>query len=608
MADVKPWEKYAAQPAPAAEEGPWAKYAAADVPLVDQIPTGNTAPPLKSQPAAKPAPDGILAKVGGVLEAPLSMATAIPAGVVGNVAGLFSGLTSGKFGTQEGVKIAENRAHEVSNALTYQPRTQTGNKLLQTVGDVVNASGIVGVPAMELARLSSTMVPAKNALADLSKAGAARAGEAVADGVNKLMPAKQSTMAGVGAAMTDEALMRTQRAADLPVPIKLTKGQADRTYEQQKFERETAKLPEGEPLRQRFADQNEKVIQNFDAWMDDTGMQSPNLRSVGEAVTGAIGAKKAKVKAQIQAAYDQAEQAGHMSQPVDVSGILKYVEENRPASLNAPVLNSIEQGLKKLDPNGTGLVSIKDLEELRKMTGRLSQPGTPNAVYGGEVKALIDAATEGQGGELYKRARSMYAGYANEFKSQAVIDKLLRNKPGTRDRAVAYEDVFQHSVLRGSLDDVQAVRKTLETAGPAGEQAWRELQGQTIGHIKDEITKNVARDIRGNPVVSPAQLDKLVRGLDADGKLDFIFGKKGAQQIRDVNDLAKDIYTSPPGSVNTSNTASVLIGLLDTAVSGSAGMPLPIGTALNYGIKKAKSNALTKKVDAALNPLTDPKP
>lgn len=575
---------------------------------VDQIPLGNTAPPLKSQPAAKPAPDGFLAKLGGVLEAPLSMATAIPAGVAGNVAGLFSGLTSGKFGTQEGVKIAENRSHEVANALTYQPRTQTGNKLLQTVGEAVNASGIAGVPAMELATLSRTMVPAKNALADLANANAVRAGEAVADGFNKLMPAQKSTLSGVGAAATPEATMRHQRAADLPVPLKLSKGQAERNFEQQRFEVETAKMPEGAPLRAARAKQNEQIAQNFDALIDDTGSTASNLRAAGEIVNDAVLAKRAKVKGEIAAAYKQAEEAGHMSQPVDVSSILKYVEDNRPASLNAPVLNSIEQGLRKLDPNGSGMVSIKDLEELRKMTGRLSQPGTPNAVYGGEVKALIDAATEGQGGELYKQARKVYADYAGEFKNQGVVAKLLRTKPGTSDRAVAYEDVFQHSILSGSMDDVAAIRKTLLSGGEKGEQAWRELQGQTLNHMKEKMLENIAKDEAGNRIISAPKLDKIISGLDKDGKLETIFGKQGAQKLRDINDLAQDVAVPIKEAGNHSNTAGVVIAAMDAMISANTGLPLPIGMAARYGIKKAKSNALTKKVDAALNPLMPPAP
>lgn len=301
-----------------------------------------------------------------------------------------------------------------------------------------------------------------------------------------------------------------------------------------------------------------------------------------------------------------------MTEKVDISPLVDYINKNRSAAKNAPILSAIDKEIARLadtrQPSSlmntrqgpVTSISINKAEDLRQMIGKLSEPGTPNVVYGSEAKKLIDMATKDKGGPLYQQARRMYENYANEFKDRAVIDKLVRYKPGTKDRAVAYEDVFNHSIMKGSLDDVRSMRRTLQTAGPEGEQAWRELQGQTINHIKETITSNTARDVLGNPIVSPDKLNKLVRELDADGKLDFIFGKKGAERIRDVNDLAKDVYTAPPGSVNTSNTTSALLAALDLSTSAFTGLPLPVATAVNYGIKRAKTNALNKRVANAL--------
>lgn len=607
-----PWEKYASAPtsAPAAT-GPWSKYSAASVPLVDQIPPTDNPNAQVSAPAAKPADEGFMRTLAGALEVPLAIGTGTIGGVVGGLAGVAKSVTGGNYGTQQGVREGAETAGAVSNALTYQPRTQTGGKLLESIGNAINDSGIVGVPIPELNALARTAGPVRNAMTDMTRAGVAKTADAAVAGKNYLTemtgmtPAQKPGMVGVGAAMTDEAMLRAQRAQDLPVPINLTKGQATRTFEQQRFERETAKLPEGERLRQRFADQNHQVLQNFDAWLDETGAAQPNLRGTGETVVKALSDKKATIKAEVNAAYGKAREAGHMSDPVDVSSLSSYVEKNRSAARNAPILSTIEDEITRLSKDGK-TISLNDVEELRKMVGKLSEPGTPNGHYGQEALRMIDDVSRDKGGPLYQQARRTYENYAKQFKDRAVVDKLLRTKPGTADRSVAFEDVFKHSVLDGSLDDVRHMRRVLQTAGPEGEQAWRELQGQSINQMKESITANVARNERGQPIVSPAALDKIVRGLDADGKLDFIFGKKAAQQLRDVNDLAKDIYTSPPGSVNSSNTASVLIGLLDTAISGMSGVPLPIGTAINFGVKKVKSNVLNRKVDESLNALADP--
>lgn len=559
--------------------------------------------------AAEPASaqeDNLLGKIVGVAEAPMALASGTLGGMAGSIAGAVRGLTGGKLGTQQGVQEADKFGGQVADALTYRPRTQTGNKLTQLAGEAMNNSGIMGIPIPELNTLGRAVSSGAGVVRGLANASAdamAAQDAAQAAGGGKLrdlLVSPKPAMAGGGAASTADALMRTQRAADLPVPIQLTKGQASRSFEQQRFERETAKMPEGEPIRQRVADQNQQFLQNFDAFSDETGAQASGLRATGKVVTDALVNKVAKAKEQINAAYNAARSAGAMTEPVPTQGLLDYVEKNRPAALNAPILNSVEQAIRKLDPEGTGMISINDMEELRKMTGNLAQPGTPNSVYGGQVKSLIDAATEGKGGPEYQQARRLYENYANEFKNKAVIDKMLRLKPGTIDRAVAYEDIFNHSIMDGSLDDVRAVRRTLQTAGPEGEQAWKELQGQTVNQIKEAITGNSARDIRGNSIVSPDKLNRMMARLDSDGKLDFIFGKQGAQKLRDMNDIAKDVYTAPPGSVNSSNTASALMRALDATNSIASKVPV-IGGAVEYGVKRVKSNMLQKKVNEALN-------
>lgn len=561
--------------------------------IVDRIPLEE---PITDKPATvREAGLGDMAL--GALEAPVSMATGMLAAPIGGAAGLVRGLTGGKYGTMRGAEEAGQFAGDVAGRLTYEPRTQTGQRLVRSLGEAIGESGIVGVPIPELNALAAAARPTANALRNIAPAPSQLARNAFAR-----KPAAPE-MVGGGAAMVPEESLRMQRAAELPVPPQLTKGQVTRKFEDQRFERETAKMPEGAPIRERFAQQNEQMLRNFDSFLEATGAEKSGLRQVGETAIGVIEKKRNMIKGNVNAAYKRAREAGHMTQPVSYQPLVDYLAENEAAATtgNASMLAAVRSKLSQLDAKGTGKISINDMEELREMAGRLTAPGTPNSAYIGDVKRLIDTATEGQGGPLYRQARRMYENYAKEFKNTAIVDKLLRNKPGSRDRAVAYEDVFSTSILGGSLDDVRHIRRTLQTGGAEGQQAWKELQGQTIQHIKDQVTQSVQMDVNGNPVISAHKLDRIVKSLDEDGKLDFIFGKKGAEQIRTVNDVAKDIYTSPPGAVNTSNTAGVLVGLLDTAVSGTAGVPLPIGTALRYGVKQMKAKKLQKQIGESLS-------
>ena len=77
--------------------------------------------------------------------------------------------------------------------------------------------------------------------------------------------------------------------------------------------------------------------------------------------------------------------------------------------------------------------------------------------------------------------------------------------------------------------------------------------------------------------------------------------------MRDLNEHSKTILTTPPGSVNFSNTSSALLKSLaaDFPLSAVTGIPVPLATAATYVAKRMKANALSKKVQSALNPLAD---
>lgn len=542
----------------------------------------------------------------GQADAALAMLSALPAGLIANLAGAYKGITGGKLGTAEGAQEASKFGSDIGQALTYEPKTKAGAENVATISNLLDESKIAGLnPATGLGA-----TPTAPAVAKAAQQAAVKAAEALPS-----VRAAESAMPGIGAAETAAAAMRRESAASLPVPVKLTEGQATRDFAQQQFERETAKNPTaGQPLRERYAGQNQQILQNFDAWVDQTGAEAPNLRAVGQTVDDALVSKSKEAKTKINRAYDQARKSGELDAPVSTEALANLLNDPLNSAAadtgNAKVLNGVQSALIKLggatvDDAGKvvpGQLTLNQMEELRQMINRTSDASPNEMRFGKILKDAIDQSTEGAGGDLYKRARSLRASYAQEFEDRAAVNKLVSTKPGTTDRAVAYEDVFKHSVLDGSLDDVRNVRRTLQTAGDDGKQAWKELQGATVKYLKDEATKSVATDINGNPIVSAAGLDKAIKALDKDGKLDFVFGKKGAQQLRDVNDLAKDVLTAPPGSVNTSNTAAtIMTAITEAGLTGMVtGLPVPVLTGITQLRKYAKERKLNKRVAEAL--------
>lgn len=509
----------------------------------------------------KPEKEGLFAQTLGPAEAALATVSAPVAALAGNVAGAVRTLTGGKYGTPEGIEQGVKTGNKVADALTYEPRTRTGQDLVHEIGKLFDDSKLAGLPPVIGNEIPGRVIRTlKDSSMQMSDDIARSFEQAPKPGV--------AAMPGVGAAETEVSALRRERAASLPVPVKLSKGQATRDFEQQRFERETAKDGKlGQPLREHFAENNEQILANFDAWLDQTGATAPDLYATGQSVDRALVTRAKRAKAQVNAAYDKAREAGEMQAKVPTDDLVSWIEENRSKARNAPVIATIEDELLRLKgaakgEGGTlkpGSISINDMEELRKAVNEVMGADPTNRLFGGKAKQVIDSVTDGRGGDLYKEARAKRMGYAKEFEDRGIVAKLLKTKPGSEDRAVALENVFNHSVLSSSKDDLTFLQKMLQEGGPEGEQAWREIQGQTVQHLKQIATRTSARDVRGNPVVSAAALDRAIMDLDRKGKLDILFGKQGAQSLRDINDLAKDVYTAPPGSVNTSGTTSTLL-------------------------------------------------
>jgi hypothetical protein len=414
-----------------------------------------------------------------------------------------------------------------------------------------------------------------------------------------------SSMSGVGAAEVPKVMQRANMAQNLRVPVPTTKGDITRDLGQQAFEAETIKTyPEiGKPILQRKLEGNEAILQNFDEYIDATGKEKYGLIETGRVVDKALVNASERAKKDIRSAYDLARKSGETAQLIDVKPVQNYLNSLEAEAINAPVITSAKMKLDKLAKDGQ--LSINDLEEVRKMVGEVSSSTPTNMTFGKKIKNEIDTVLENQGGDLYKEARALRSKYAKDFENIGYVDKLLSKKPGTTDRSVALEDVFSHSILSGSRDDVRNIGATLKKAGPEGQQAWKELQGQTIQHIKDEVTKNVERNANGSPVVSPARFNSIVRTLDQDGKLEYIFGKKGAEEIRNLSETAMMINSPLKGAVNTSNTSSAYIRGLDLINKSPLSAIPGVKSVTKNLAESAKEKAIKKQVEESIN--FDPK-
>ena len=97
----------------------------------------------------------LLDELLGLGEAGLTLGTGAVAGAVGMPYGLFKGITGGGYGTRQGVEQAQREAQAFMERNTYQPRTEAGQGLLQSLGKAMEASKLPPVlpEAMMLASI-----------------------------------------------------------------------------------------------------------------------------------------------------------------------------------------------------------------------------------------------------------------------------------------------------------------------------------------------------------------------------------------------------------------------------------------------------------------------
>lgn len=599
------------------------------------------------QPKPQQAPLSTMDKIVGGLEAGATLATGAVGGAIGQAAGGLHGIAEsvvdGTFGTQQGAQNAVNRAGQFANALTYEPNTAAGQRAVGAVGEFVEDSGLdtlppvlgggIGTSAATLGRASAPVAttaardvvqaakPVVAQVVEQAKRPVAAVTEAARNTFNRDTSNTGPAPANMGAAQVDQATVRQALAQDLPVTPELTRGQISRDPAQLKFEVETAKDPDaGAPLRQRYEQQHQAVQQNFDAFIDQTGSQTGgNARDVGLMVDGALQKQMRADKNRVRVAYKKADDSEEAATPVDVTQPVSVLEDgeisiidylnSQPELPTTPIITAAKRtavslGIAQKADDGSlipGNPTIKQLEKWRsEINGNVNQEA-PNIRQATILKGFIDAHVEPYAGTLYKAARAERKRFGDKWENHTIIKDLTGNKKGTDDRKVAYENIVDRVIYSGSLDDLRQAKRTIMTSGPEGKQSWSEIQAAVLQNIKDEATKGVAPDGQGNQMISPAALNAQIRKLD--DKLDFIFGKQGADKLRALNEVSKTIFTVPASAaINHSNTAATLSAAMDLVLSGMSGFPAPVASALRLSTKHIKDRKIRKRVEDALNP------
>ena len=143
--------------------------------IVDQIPGYGGPVPAATTPVA-PARTSMLDKLRGGVETGAALVSGAVTAPIIEASKIYGALTSGQFGTQEGLRAGERVGQQVAGQIQYQPRTAAGQQYTADIGNALARTGLQGVPLNVLADFQRGVAPAVQAGVDYGRgAQAARA-------------------------------------------------------------------------------------------------------------------------------------------------------------------------------------------------------------------------------------------------------------------------------------------------------------------------------------------------------------------------------------------------------------------------------------------------
>jgi hypothetical protein len=489
-------------------------------------------------------------RIAGIIETPMALAANVATGIPVYLAGV---------GGPEFQR-------KVAGQIQYQPRTQTAQDALSAVAagfDALKLPPVIGggMGTTMNALAGPAMQQTRQAVAPVVQQATAPARNVLAN----VMTREQPQMQGMGAASTADQMMREQRLQQLG--IRSTTGERTQNLGQQQFESEAqrgvltgvsedTKTKLSEQMSGFKAAQKQDIVNNFERMTAEVGAEVADptqMRQVGKIVDKALNDEYTRKYNKYKELYDKADNSGETLQPVSYQNLLDFINSKTPTQRQKidPILDSVAESLAMNDPGKTGTITVRALEDIYQEIGKVQ-----NSANAKDLKQIITQMGEGAGGEMYQAARLARKQLAKEFEDVHRVDKLLSTKAGYTDRRVALDDVFKHVVLDGSLEEMRTVTTLLKKSGPEGRKAYAELQGQTIQHMKEMLTKSDQMSFKN--------LNTLITQLDSEDKLTYMFGKTGRDQILDLRDAIKDVVVKQPGAVNYSNTSGAVLRGLET--------------------------------------------
>jgi hypothetical protein len=389
----------------------------------------------------------------------------------------------------------------------------------------------------------------------------------------------------------DRASLRAQaEAASLPIPIKLTRGQASGDPAQYAAEQEAAKIAgKGpNPALQLMTENNQKLIDN----LDEMGARgAPSAAEAGTAGLAALARIDQRLDQAKNAAYSAVRDSSGRSAKLDPEAFYMNAEgalERDNAARFLPenihqIYSDITEGRLPFTVD-----TMTSFDKILSRAQRTTQDGNAEHAIGLVRQALAETPVSGEAGAqaitAYQRARGLArAQFAlSDPKEQTFIPGFAAMLKGmgnaTHDEFIAAlqggtanidpAQWFTKNVMRDTPAALKKLTSFLQQGGDEGRQALQSLQHGTMGAIRDSV-------IQGNDQIGRAVFSNNAMGkvMDRADTLRQILPTDTVNALSRLYNTSSRISGVPyKSAVNWSNTAAASINLQTARdVAGTVG-------------------------------------
>jgi hypothetical protein len=535
--------------------------------------------------------------LGEIITAPLAGAVT---SVLGPATGIVATLRSGQYGTPEGIRIGQEQSENLQKQLSPEIRTPQAQAVLGGLQQAFEASKIPPVVMPELAGFAPLAVPSKaQALETTGKATQAvvkPVREAMAElQIQRPVPAQPpSGMVSAGAAVVPDAitikqalsvatpelqqaissipvdkvnlptLQRHIEADTLPVPVRLTEGQA--TGDVVKLSNEQNRRGKDPVLAQRFNEQNGQLVENLGLIRDKAAPDVYGTKKI-ENSQGIIDAYKeldTKLNTGINADYQALRDAAGGQFPVDAPKLLQNVEAKLKKELlsnEAPKGQFSELQRLAKDQNMT----FEDYLSLRRNLGdiaRTSQDGNTRKAASYMIEELEKLPLQKEAAALKPLADKARTSARARFQ---MLEKDPAMKAAVTD-SIPADKFIDKFVVNGVNKNINTMVENLGRDSPAHQH----MAAGTVNWLTDK-----AGIVDGNGNFSQAGYNRALKQLDDVQNLNMIFNQEAASQLKTLGNVARYTQAQPRGAfVNNSNT---LVGSLAEKAGKAVGVGVESG-------------------------------